>query len=185
MTDALDLEVALRTMHELGLADGDLGYAYWHQVAELLKSAADMRARLQELQQRSPSMEGSLSSGAAEQQPAPCLLHNLLSSAYERRRRAVQEARERNEPQVATDAKDLLSFDARHIDSVARSSTASIDARATAAVDEAEQLSLCVDYYVLNSEVSPRQTLERYRIECELPVGDEKSDVNSPVAERG
>jgi len=45
----MDLEIALRKFHELGLADGDLGYAYWYEVGQLLKRAAGMQARIYEL----------------------------------------------------------------------------------------------------------------------------------------
>jgi hypothetical protein len=36
----IDLEIALRTFHQLGLEGGDLGYEYWHAVGQLLKRAA-------------------------------------------------------------------------------------------------------------------------------------------------
>lgn len=42
----LDLEVALRKIHELALADGDLGYAYWYEVGRLLQRAAEMQAEI-------------------------------------------------------------------------------------------------------------------------------------------
>lgn len=45
----IDLEIALRKFHELGLEDGDLGYAYWQGVAQLLKRAAGMQSRIHEL----------------------------------------------------------------------------------------------------------------------------------------
>jgi hypothetical protein len=45
----IDLEIALRKFHELGLEDGDLGYAYWHEVGQLLKQAAGMQSRIHEL----------------------------------------------------------------------------------------------------------------------------------------
>jgi hypothetical protein len=45
----IDLEIALRKFHELGLADGDLGYAYWHEVGQLLEQAADMQSQIHEL----------------------------------------------------------------------------------------------------------------------------------------
>lgn len=47
--DSIDLEVALRTMHKLGLEDGDLGYQYWHQVSQLLKRAAGMQVEIDTL----------------------------------------------------------------------------------------------------------------------------------------
>lgn len=45
----IDLEVALRKIHELALADGDLGYAYWHEVGRLLQRAAYMQAEIDAL----------------------------------------------------------------------------------------------------------------------------------------
>jgi hypothetical protein len=45
----LDLEIALRKIHELALADGDLGYAYWYQVGQLLRRAAGMQAEIDAL----------------------------------------------------------------------------------------------------------------------------------------
>ncbi|MEC5407141.1 hypothetical protein VOM14_16465 [Paraburkholderia sp. MPAMCS5] len=48
----IDLEIALRKFHELGLEDGDLGYAYWHEVGQLLKRAAGMQSRIDELRKK-------------------------------------------------------------------------------------------------------------------------------------
>ena len=45
----IDLAIALRRFRELGLADGDLGYAYWDKVAQLLKRAAGMQAQIDTL----------------------------------------------------------------------------------------------------------------------------------------
>lgn len=45
----IDLEIALRKFHDLGSADGDLGYAYWHEVGQLLKRAAGMQAQIDAL----------------------------------------------------------------------------------------------------------------------------------------
>jgi hypothetical protein len=42
----IDLEVALRTIHELAVAEGDLGYAYWYEVGRLLRHAAGMQAEI-------------------------------------------------------------------------------------------------------------------------------------------
>jgi hypothetical protein len=42
----LDLEVALRKIHELAMADGDVGYAYWYEVGQLLRRAAGMQAEI-------------------------------------------------------------------------------------------------------------------------------------------
>lgn len=47
----LDLDIALRKLHELALADGDLGYEYWHRVAQLLRRAASMEAEIEALSQ--------------------------------------------------------------------------------------------------------------------------------------
>ncbi|CAJ3387493.1 Uncharacterised protein [Burkholderia pseudomallei] len=45
----IDLEIALRTIHEWALAEGDLGYEYWHQVGQLLRRAAEMQAKIDAL----------------------------------------------------------------------------------------------------------------------------------------
>ncbi len=45
----LDLEIALRKVHELSMAEGDLGYAYWHEVGRLLRRAAGMQAEIDSL----------------------------------------------------------------------------------------------------------------------------------------
>ena len=45
----IDLEIALRTFHRLGLEGGDLGYEYWHAVGQLLKRAAGMQAQIDAL----------------------------------------------------------------------------------------------------------------------------------------
>lgn len=42
----LDLEIALQKIHELAMADGDLGYAYWHEVGQLLRRALGMQAEI-------------------------------------------------------------------------------------------------------------------------------------------
>lgn len=47
--NSIDLEIALRKIHELGMADGDLGYAYWYQVGQLLKRAAGMQDEIEAL----------------------------------------------------------------------------------------------------------------------------------------
>lgn len=46
---SIDLEIALRKIHELAMADGDLGYAYWYQVGQLIKRAAGMQAEIDAL----------------------------------------------------------------------------------------------------------------------------------------
>ncbi|MCO4879929.1 hypothetical protein VOI32_18540 [Paraburkholderia caribensis] len=45
----IDLDVALRKIHELAMADGDLGYAYWHEVGSLLRRAAAMQSEMDAL----------------------------------------------------------------------------------------------------------------------------------------
>ena len=47
-----DLTLALEKLHQLALEDGDLGYAYWYSVAELLRSATAMQARVDELERQ-------------------------------------------------------------------------------------------------------------------------------------
>lgn len=47
--DILDLTLALRTVQELGMEDGDLGYAYWSRVRQLLEEAAGMQAQIDAL----------------------------------------------------------------------------------------------------------------------------------------
>jgi hypothetical protein len=48
--EGFDLEVALRTFHQLALQDGDLGAEYWYQVGEMLRAGAALKARLMELE---------------------------------------------------------------------------------------------------------------------------------------
>jgi hypothetical protein len=45
----IDLEFALRKIHELAMAEGDLGYAYWYEVGQLLQRAATMQAEINAL----------------------------------------------------------------------------------------------------------------------------------------
>ncbi|SAK72564.1 hypothetical protein AWB75_03903 [Caballeronia catudaia] len=45
----LDLDIALRKFHELGLEGVDLGYAYWYGVGQLLKRAVGMQAQIDSL----------------------------------------------------------------------------------------------------------------------------------------
>lgn len=42
----IDLDVALRKIHELALADGDLGFEYWNQIGQLLRRAGGMQAEI-------------------------------------------------------------------------------------------------------------------------------------------
>ncbi|CAJ0783975.1 hypothetical protein [Ralstonia chuxiongensis] len=47
----IDLDIALRKLHELALAEGDLGYEYWYRIAQLLKRAAGMESEIEALSQ--------------------------------------------------------------------------------------------------------------------------------------
>jgi hypothetical protein len=47
----IDLDIALRKIHELALDDGDLGYAYWHHVGQLLRRAVEMQGEIDALNQ--------------------------------------------------------------------------------------------------------------------------------------
>lgn len=44
-----DLDIALRKLRELALADGDLGYEYWYRVGQLLKRAVGMQSEIDAL----------------------------------------------------------------------------------------------------------------------------------------
>jgi hypothetical protein len=46
----LDLSLALRTLRELSLSDGDLGHEYWTKVYNLLRAAPAMQQRIRELE---------------------------------------------------------------------------------------------------------------------------------------
>lgn len=46
---SLDLDIALRKIHELAMSDGDLGYAYWYEVGQLLRRAAAMQGEIDSL----------------------------------------------------------------------------------------------------------------------------------------
>ncbi len=47
--DEFDLTVALRTIHELSLAEGDLGFEYWYKIGKLLRRASEMQAQIDSL----------------------------------------------------------------------------------------------------------------------------------------
>lgn len=57
MDSSLDLTLALRTLHQLALEEGDLGYEYWYRVRKLLESAASMADRIDELESRIRTLE--------------------------------------------------------------------------------------------------------------------------------
>ncbi|MDR5796486.1 hypothetical protein QCE49_24175 [Caballeronia sp. LZ008] len=42
----IDLTVALKTIHEIAVAEGDLGHEYWYTVGKLLKRANGMQAEI-------------------------------------------------------------------------------------------------------------------------------------------
>ena len=50
MSEPLDLSIALKKLHELAMAEGDLGYAYWYAVAQLLKDSQRMAERVRDLE---------------------------------------------------------------------------------------------------------------------------------------
>jgi hypothetical protein len=45
----LDLAIALQKFHELGLESGDLGYAYWYRVGQVLRRASGMQVQIDKL----------------------------------------------------------------------------------------------------------------------------------------
>jgi hypothetical protein len=45
----IDLTIALKTIHELGVAEGDLGFEYWYAVGKLLRRANGMQAEIDAL----------------------------------------------------------------------------------------------------------------------------------------
>lgn len=45
----IDLKAALQKIHELAMADGDLGYAYWYKVGQVLRRAAEMQSEIDTL----------------------------------------------------------------------------------------------------------------------------------------
>ncbi|WP_249208160.1 hypothetical protein [Burkholderia vietnamiensis] len=72
----IDLRVALQKIHELSMDDGDLGYAYWYKVGQLLQRAAEMQSEIdmlaKELEQcraqlaKADNRRSTKKSGAAE-----------------------------------------------------------------------------------------------------------------------
>lgn len=45
MNTVVDLEIALKKLHQLQKEDGDLGAEYWYQISCLLKEASLYKAR--------------------------------------------------------------------------------------------------------------------------------------------
>ena len=56
----IDLEIALRKIHELAMADGDLGYAYWYAVGQILQRAAGMQTEINVLSKELEQCRGRL-----------------------------------------------------------------------------------------------------------------------------
>ena len=50
--EQIDLEIALKKLHQLQLEDGDLGAAYWLSISKLLKDADDFRRRAMAAEER-------------------------------------------------------------------------------------------------------------------------------------
>jgi hypothetical protein len=77
----LDLSIALRTLHELALAEGDLGREYWDQVGNLLRSVPKLRERIRLLEAELAAL--SLSSGMSRtsgvQEEEPCSIRSIDS----------------------------------------------------------------------------------------------------------
>lgn len=48
-SNEIDLEIALRALHELALQEGDQGYAYWHRISQLLREAVTMQSEIDRL----------------------------------------------------------------------------------------------------------------------------------------
>ncbi|MBR7896904.1 hypothetical protein [Burkholderia multivorans] len=42
----IDLKAALQKIHELAMADGNLGYAYWYKVGQVLRRGAEMQSEI-------------------------------------------------------------------------------------------------------------------------------------------
>ncbi|BEU73452.1 hypothetical protein MAFF211271_30070 [Ralstonia syzygii subsp. indonesiensis] len=47
----IDRDIALHKLCELALEDGDLGYEYWHRIAQLPRRAASMESEIEALSQ--------------------------------------------------------------------------------------------------------------------------------------
>lgn len=55
--EQVDLEIALKKLHQLQLEDGDLGAAYWLSISKLLKDADQFRRRAMEAEERLREIE--------------------------------------------------------------------------------------------------------------------------------
>lgn len=49
MSQCVDIEIALRKLHELAQEEGDLGREYWASIGKLLERASDMQSRIDAL----------------------------------------------------------------------------------------------------------------------------------------
>ncbi|MFC4275809.1 hypothetical protein [Achromobacter aloeverae] len=47
--NGIDIEIALQKFHELGVADGDIGHAYWYQIGQLLRRSAGLQSEIDAL----------------------------------------------------------------------------------------------------------------------------------------
>lgn len=76
MDSTPDLTLALKTLHQFALEEGDLGYAYWYRVRRLLENASSMAIRINELEARIRSLEANgddidAPQSSATDQPSP------------------------------------------------------------------------------------------------------------------
>lgn len=82
MDSDLDLSIALRTLHELALQEGDLGRAYWEQISKLLRSVPGLHERIGLLEKElaARSLSGEISCALAVAKGKTCPMSNELSS---------------------------------------------------------------------------------------------------------
>lgn len=57
MNSVVDLEVALKKLHQLQQEDGDLGAEYWHAISCLLRDASLYKARALEAEAKLAEIE--------------------------------------------------------------------------------------------------------------------------------
>lgn len=62
--NCIDITIALRKIHELAMAEGDLGYEYWYRVGQLLKRASGMQVEIDCLRKRLECCRATLSKKA-------------------------------------------------------------------------------------------------------------------------